>query len=192
MAGDESRSAWGVVGRCTFGWVGATDVASESIVEPLLVSLLMIDDRVEDVDLQRLVADAESSTVAIFGLSFEGVLGFELLADFVGLTSSFPGSRTLVLDLEECSGRSFPRSLALEPARPSFLFRSSACFCRSVPLRSFLTVSLLTFSIVTFGSMVVSGGLGGARCGGGRFVVSLSFASDLESLPRSRSVGSGV
>ena len=120
------------------------------MVEPLLVSLLTIDEGGEDADLRRLVVDAESSTVAVFGLSFEGVLGFELLADFVVFASSLLDSRTLVLDLEECDGGSFSRSLALEPVRPSFLFKSSACFCRSLPLRSFLTVPPLAFSMVTF------------------------------------------
>ena len=102
VRGDESGSVVGEESRsCPSRGLTGRSVAPESIVDPV-VSSLLVADWTEEGGLRWLPVDeVESSTVGCLGRSFDGVLGFDFLADAVDLLSSLLDSRRLVLDRDE-------------------------------------------------------------------------------------------
>lgn len=153
--GEDSSSAIGVSGAVVLYCFGATEVAPESRLDSVMVSVSVMDDEaVEgDRDFRRLARDDPSSMVTSFTLLFIGVMCFDfweeertdpspLLPDRHGLPRV---DECLVLEGDlDLASRCFLSSL-------NFFLNSSAAFCKS---------SLLS-STTAACSTVVRGGLGG-------------------------------
>lgn len=187
-------SRTGTDGGRGFGWFGAIDVASESIVDTDVVSASALEELISEEAFREAVEEVASSTEANPGLGLDDVRGLDFPSGCMSFASSFREdfvlsleiSRWLPLDLGSVALRSVFVSLtALDltvlDLRSSFLPNSSAFACKSVFLRSGFTglsskiaaLNLFPSSLTTVGLVLLPSSLYFAE-----LVLLLSLATD--------------